>query len=131
MPIRLWFGPWSRRARRRILREMGESREPSTADVLTALEDTVRAHEALVLGVERRLGAKIDHMAEQLVDQLPKEALGLREKCAAAKQPFGERLARVVEAPQIVVHVEIFVSELEKRADALVRRLEELESRTH
>lgn len=104
---------------------MADPKEPSNAEIITALQGMWRQQKDLIQGVEGRLGDKIDG-AEQRLDKR------IQMDLAATEQRLGERMAQEIQDRPIVVHVDMTrVSELEKRLEALLRRVEELESHTH
>ena len=95
-----------------------DGKEPSSGEILTALQGMWRQQKDLIQGVESRLASKIDAVDGRL-----------DEKMKAMEGRLGERLAREIQDRPIVVHVDMSrVSELEKQVQELVRRVSELEA---
>lgn len=100
-----------------------EPKDPTNAEILTALQGMWRQQKDLIQGTEGRLGTKIDQV-EQRLD------LKFDQKLAATEKRLTERLAQEIQDRPIVVHVDMSrVSELEKQVQDLVRRVAELETR--
>ena len=94
-------------------------KDPTNAEILTALQGMWRPQKDLVQGVEGRLGEKLDKVEQRLGERLD-----------AAEKRLGERLAQEIQDRPVVVHVDMSrVTELEKQVKELANRVSELESR--
>jgi hypothetical protein len=122
-----------------------ETKEPTNAELLVALQGVWRQQRDLVQGVENRLSTKIDGVekrldakidtkfdtAEERLDQkLSVTEARLDQKITLAEKRLGERVAQEIKDRPIVVHVDMSrVSVLEKEVLDLTRRVEDLEGR--
>jgi uncharacterized protein (DUF169 family) len=94
-------------------------KDPTNAEILTAMQGMWRQQADLVQGLESRIGSKVDAVSEKLQNRL-----------VDAEERLGERLAREIQDRPVVVHVDMSrVSELEKQIMELAKRVAELESR--
>ena len=97
-----------------------DTKDPTNADILTALRGMWRPRGDLVKGVETRLQAKMDTVGERLDKRLD-----------AAEERLAARLAKEIQNRPVVVHIDMSrVSELEKQMAELAKRVAELEART-
>jgi hypothetical protein len=109
---------------------MADANNPSTSEILTAMQGMWGQQKDLILGVEERLEQKLSSKIESEVRPLKGELL-------AAKEELGDRITREIRDRPVIVHVDMGrVSELEKsferqhqEFEALAKRVAELETR--
>ena len=95
-----------------------DDKNPTNAEILTALQGMWRQQKDLVQGVEGRLGEKLYGVEKRLGERLD-----------AGEQRLGERLAQEIQDRPVVVHVDMSrVADLEKQIKALELRVAELEA---
>jgi chaperonin cofactor prefoldin len=114
-----------------------DSRDPTNADIITALQGMWRQQNELLQGVESRLGSKLDATEERLgqrVDRLERNMdeveTRLERRIDEVEQHLSERIAREIHDRPVVVPIDMSrVGQLEKQVEVLTRRLDEIEAR--
>jgi hypothetical protein len=108
-------------------------KEPTNADILTALQGMWGQQKDLILGVEKRLDRKLDTLDRKIdtvSGDMRTDIKSVDAKIDDVEKRLAERITREIHDRPVVVHVDMGrVGDLEKRVDVLTARLAELEAR--
>ncbi len=123
---------------------MSDTKDPTNAELLTALQGMWRQQKDLVQGLEGRLGAKVEVVARDVdlfgarlgaAEERVETRLGAAEarfeaRLRATEERLGERLAREIQDRPVVVHIDMSrVTDLERQLAELAKRVADLEER--